>query len=422
MRLPATCAVLCFLGILVTAAAETTPVQVGDMSCILNTTSNIMKATMVIYKKTASVTRAFFTKLDSYDTVYDQTGCEWTGTGTDSDPFKAEVDVDSTSNLPPSGKSGCGYEIVDAQKQIYRWTVYNQETFEMGRGEDLVFIYECTGKNSPTSVSVTIKVNTKDKEGTAVRVKPENQMSILKRSGSSSVFSQVVTDGISVGQDIKLRVQSKVKRSRQAHIDHYGVYVFSCDYRTSAIAKPVPFIMFNGCPNNQFNDLAGGFKFARYSIISSDQRWFQTETDEFKLVPSAPENDYYLVRCYLHYCYGSEGTDDKCSDYCNSNIRRRRSTINVTAESVTIRVKVNNELYIGSGNEKQTGNGEQIVIIIIATVTAVIILAVIFVVGLVCCCRRRRHLEKEWSDTSTMDSRKHLSSYPPAYQFRNPKF
>jgi hypothetical protein len=72
-----------------------------------------MTATMAIFKKTSIVTRAFFTKLDSYDIEYNQAGCVWSGTGTDENPFKSTVEVDSLTNLPPTGKNGCGYEIVD---------------------------------------------------------------------------------------------------------------------------------------------------------------------------------------------------------------------------------------------------------------------------------------------------------------------
>ena len=94
----------------------------GAMSCFLDPDTNIMTATMAIYKKTSIVTRAFFTKINSYHTEYTQTGCGWSGTGTDADPFKSTVEVNSTTNQPPEGKSGCGYEIVDVSfllKYIY---------------------------------------------------------------------------------------------------------------------------------------------------------------------------------------------------------------------------------------------------------------------------------------------------------------
>lgn len=87
------------------------------MSCILDPTTGIMKAKMAIYKKTAPVLRAYFTQLDAYHIEYTDTGCQWTGTGTDTDPFLAEVEIDSQTNLPPFGQNGCGYQIIDVSNE-----------------------------------------------------------------------------------------------------------------------------------------------------------------------------------------------------------------------------------------------------------------------------------------------------------------
>ncbi|XP_060565976.1 uncharacterized protein LOC132724999 [Ruditapes philippinarum] len=422
---------LCCLSLFVGIEAQTEPVQNGAMSCILNTETNIMTATMAIFKKTSIVTRAFFTKLDSYDIEYNQAGCVWSGTGTDENPFKSTVEVDSLTNMPPTGKNGCGYEIVDIQEQIYRWTVYNQIQNEYGREGDVVFIFECTGKNTPTSGTVTVQLAAQDKVGEAVRVRPENQMSVLERFGNSDVFGQVVTNGIHVGQDIKLRVQTKVKnqQTRQASIDHYGIFVYSCDYRIEENAPPVQFIQINGCPNSIFNDLGGGFKFAQNAPASAaNTRWFQTETDMFKLVPTdVPDNSFYLLRCYVAYCYGPEGSDNRCQDYCNSNIRRRRS-FNGTVESITIKVKVNKNVNVSNGNEKQTDSDEADIMVILATTIAMMVFFLVIAVGVICCCRRyRRKPETDWKDTSTTSSNKNIlpdypTNYYPAYPINNPKF
>ena len=46
--------------------------------------------------------------------------------------------------------------------------------------------------------------------GTANRVRPENDISVLER-GVGNVFSQTPQDGVEVGQEVKLRVRSRVK-------------------------------------------------------------------------------------------------------------------------------------------------------------------------------------------------------------------
>lgn len=353
--------------------------------------------------------------------------CQYTGT------LASDGGILVTSTVYYDGKTGinvCGgrkYPDGTTATQ-YKWTFEVRERYLDGiyTDRDRRYGIVCNLDNTHGNFAIpssVVYVFGEDDVGTAERVRPENQMSVLERTGTSSIFGQEVITGVNIGQQVKLRVQTKIKVSglRRANIDHYGVYVFSCDYRTGFTAQRTQFIQLNGCPNTVFSDLTSGFKYAQFAASNEiNYRYFQTETSPFVLARSTPANNFLYIGCYVGYCYGPEGTDAKCNDYCASNPRFRRS-LNNTAEMdrISITVRINDQ---DQSEPWHTVSAQQTTIIVISSTVAIAGFVVILALMVLLCMWRHRRAQSRWASSSTTSSIRNLPAHLSDDQFKEPKF
>jgi len=83
------------------------------------------------------------------------------------------------------------------------------------------------------------------------------------------------------------------------------------------------------CPNNVFPDLTAAFQHGSNDFLASSEtnfRWFLTQTDPFILAGNNPPNDFYILSCYVDYCYLP--SDPRCQDV-SSKMERVRVSVDL---------------------------------------------------------------------------------------------
>ncbi|KAL4236395.1 hypothetical protein ACF0H5_004780 [Mactra antiquata] len=321
----------------------------------------------------------------------------------------------------------CGLIRIPGQSSEYTWYFAPREH---GSGQvftdiDVTYSVTCTFDGSINNLlTIPATVVEYDDEHVPRRVRPENQMSILQRPLGSPQFVQAVDLKIRRDQEVKLLVRTKAKNNnfRNVALDHYGSYVFSCDYRNRLSDARTLFIQSNGCPNAVYNML-GGFRYARVDPIQDIQYvWYESESSPFIMAPSTspPEVTSYYITCYVDYCYGVQFSDPQCNDYCGFNSRKRRS-VNDTLTSDRINVVVN---IVDDDEEIVTSApivaDKSTMLLAIVSGISFIILAGVIVVVLLICLRRGR--ARDNTDTSsTTDSNVNLPHHV-VYPAKNPNF
>ncbi|XP_052774137.1 uncharacterized protein LOC128212834 [Mya arenaria] len=269
-----------------------------------------------------------------------------------------------------------------------------------------------------------------DDQGTdSVRQRPESLLAVLARRQGSTAFSQQVSE-VGVGDQVILRAQTKVKDVgfRLDNFDVAGSYVFSCSYTWSYNQASVQFIDADGCANNVFSDLVGGFGHSESDFLASvtpNFRWFSTKTNPFVLTNDDPPNHFYRLSCYVGYCHTL--FDPKCIDFCAYNRqngrRRRRQTFGEQYDQLftVIQVYSNDTATVEPPVSPQPQKSlDTLVIAVSASVAGLVLFAALGIVLFLCCYRRGSH--ERWEAASDISSRQNLPRNLAYDHMKTPKF
>lgn len=415
--------VVVFLAVLNGSTGQT-PVQVADMVCITDVNTGIMTATMVIYKKTSKASRVFFT--DANFNEFTGAECIWNGDGTDADPFKVSIEIDTNTHNPPTGQANCGHKLINATDFIYKWIAYNQLEQEKATGEDVVVTYQCSAKNLPTEVSLTYEKDI------------ENEIPIPSQIGTPTMYftstsaltpESVVTSPQELGTPLYLRLRFQPSgatnpSSIDPNLSTWGVYCRNL-YASPSSAdnfqfRRVDLLDANGCPRNDLEFLrpANGFRGTRPT--PGDLYYSTTgvmEAANFDLsaaYPTGKSKTVYVV-CEAELCWRPE--DQMCIDRCaaltGTGRRRRSSQPYIVVANFTV---VGNDAEDGTFEDsemKMEDTGTRILLPVLVSVGALMLVTFVTVAICVFCRRSNTRKYKNHQDTPSVASDK--SSQPPYY-------